>query len=387
MSNVTRKLTLPNPPHAMVRIYPKKLKQNGYSVYLDYTVRGVRHQECMHIYLSDDTKLKGENKKEVQRTNLQNITKAMQLRAQKEKELLKQCLEIENNSKDILLSQYLNNFIEESDKCRKGSSYARTLENVRSHLQIFLGDNYKSFTINEVTPTFCRKFIDYFRKAIKRNKKPLSPNSSSHYIKFFRSFLDNAVKEDMLICNPFSKLKKFEFISKKENLRSSLTEKELKQLQDADCPNENVSKAFFFSCYTGLRLSDIRALQWGSLKLSAQESYMQIVMKKTDRPLIMKLSPKAIQHLPDSIGPKETKVFSLPSRTNLSHIMKKWVEKSRLTKNITYHTSRHTFGTMLAARGVNIQTIQKLMGHRCITSTSFYVEVTDKAKEEAIDLL
>jgi site-specific recombinase XerD len=42
---------------------------------------------------------------------------------------------------------------------------------------------------------------------------------------------------------------------------------------------------------------------------------------------------------------------------------------------------------MLSEKGVGIEVIQKLMGHTSINTTSIYIDVSDKAKDAAINLL
>lgn len=53
-----------------------------------------------------------------------------------------------------------------------------------------------------------------------------------------------------------------------------------------------------------------------------------------------------------------------------------------------FHTFRHTFGSRLAANGVPIQTVSKLMGHDSIMTTAkYYVNIDDEAKKTAIKAL
>ena len=56
-------------------------------------------------------------------------------------------------------------------------------------------------------------------------------------------------------------------------------------------------------------------------------------------------------------------------------------------KKITFHTSRHTFATLLYTNGADIYTISKLLGHKSISSTQIYASVIDKKKIEAVALL
>ena len=54
----------------------------------------------------------------------------------------------------------------------------------------------------------------------------------------------------------------------------------------------------------------------------------------------------------------------------------------------SWHTFRHTFGTKLAAAGVPIQTVSKLMGHSDISVTAqYYINIADSEKRNAIAAL
>ena len=237
-----------------------------------------------------------------------------------------------------------------------------------------------------MTPEFCRDFIHYFKEAKTNKNKKLSPTSSEHYFSFFKVMLDNAVRDDLLWSNPILKLKKYELIKSVYNPQEALSNSELKQLKASRDPDSIVQTAFLFSCYTGLRVSDIRLLSWENISFSPEKVEMNIIMKKTDKALRLKLCKEAINYLPDPI--KQTGlVFDLPGRTLISKQLYKWVKDAKIKKKVVFHTARHTFGTMLSEKGVGIEVIQKLMGHTSINTTSIYIDVSDKAKDAAINLL
>lgn len=50
---------------------------------------------------------------------------------------------------------------------------------------------------------------------------------------------------------------------------------------------------------------------------------------------------------------------------------------ANIRKHISFHTARHTNATLLIHNGVNITTVQKLLGHRNITTTQIYSEILD----------
>lgn len=60
---------------------------------------------------------------------------------------------------------------------------------------------------------------------------------------------------------------------------------------------------------------------------------------------------------------------------------------AEIKKRISYHWSRHTFGTIAAANGIDILTISKLMGHRKIGTTLIYAQVLESEKRNAVEKL
>lgn len=383
---VTSCFNIPNPPHALVRVYGKKTVNGGLSLYLNYTLKKKRHQHCLRLYVEPDTDKRGKVDKQTRLQNLNVINRAMERRMEVERHLLEKISESDKGLPQVCLMSYLCDFIEESALYRKGNSYAFALRHVAYHLRKFLGNRADSVTLDDVTPEFCRKFICYLKTAKKSNNKKLSPTSTSFYLSFFRSTMANAVKDELIDCNPFDKLKKYELITRMPVPRDFLTERELKRLKANGDPKSVVEKAFFFSCYTGLRISDICQLSWENLRFSEEGVEMNIVMQKTDKPLRMKLCKKALLYLP-----RETKeeglIFDMPSKTTMMKHIKSWSKRAGISKCVVFHTARHTFGTLLAEKGVAIEVIQKLMGHESINTTTTYIEVSDKAKDLAVDRL
>lgn len=54
---------------------------------------------------------------------------------------------------------------------------------------------------------------------------------------------------------------------------------------------------------------------------------------------------------------------------------------------MTFHTARHTFGTMFLTEGVSFKSLSKMMGHKNISITQIYAKITSQKISKEIYLL
>jgi site-specific recombinase XerD len=56
-----------------------------------------------------------------------------------------------------------------------------------------------------------------------------------------------------------------------------------------------------------------------------------------------------------------------------------------ISRNITFHSFRHTFATLQLSAGTDIYTVSKLLGHKAVATTQIYAHVLDEAKRDAVN--
>ncbi|CRX38567.1 site-specific tyrosine recombinase XerC [Estrella lausannensis] len=63
----------------------------------------------------------------------------------------------------------------------------------------------------------------------------------------------------------------------------------------------------------------------------------------------------------------------------------RYLEQSGLAANVTPHTIRHTIATHWLENGMDLKTIQVLLGHTSLATTTIYTQVSPKLKKEVYD--
>ena len=173
-----------------------------------------------------------------------------------------------------------------------------------------------------------------------------------------------------------------------ESVRSYMTIEEVRSLIATPMQNEGVKSAYLFSCFCGLRISDIIGLQWKDVFIDNGQYRLAVAMQKTKEPIYLPLSNEALKWMPER-GEKtsEDHVFDLPSPTMINTLLKPWAKAAGIDKRFSFHTSRHTFATMMLTLGADLYTTSKLLGHANVKTTQIYAKIVDSKKVEAVNLV
>lgn len=69
--------------------------------------------------------------------------------------------------------------------------------------------------------------------------------------------------------------------------------------------------------------------------------------------------------------------FRLGNNSNVNKTLTVLMQLAGISKHISFHSARHTNATLLIYKGVNITTVQKLLGHKSVRTTQIYTDVMD----------
>lgn len=398
----TKKKTSPKVKQ-LVRIRHKELANGDKSIYLDLYKDGKRAYEFLKDENGKSLRLLVETGtpdevKSIKERNYKILLQAESLRVAREKEIV-ELGKVETGVTKLgkmLLKDWMDNYMKLAETSTTNSKQRRASA-VVFHLKEWLGAKFNSIQMNYIDTDFCREFLKHLHAYSREGKGAnsdkvyrMSHNNCFYVFLGFRSCLDKAVKEGVISKNPTDPMKDDGELPRQMQVQKAfLTADEVKALMQTECKNKLIKQAFLFSCFCGLRISDIIKLEWKDIKKDGQDLRLQVTMQKTRQPLYMKLNRQAISWMPERGNAMLTdKVFiGLPTNSYIGRILRAWSKAAGITKDFTFHAARHTFATLSLNSGTDIYTVSKLMGHTSLETTQIYAELLNQSKDAAVDRL
>lgn len=266
-------------------------------------------------------------------------------------------------------------------------------------LKAYLGTKDLSFTDFDLP--FLKTYERYLRDELKN-----APNTIHSNLKIFRKVFNDAVREDLieLSQNPFTKFR----LTWEKTQKEYLTEEELTAVENVGLKENSMMdhhrNLYVFAAYAGgVRISDLLKLRWQNF----DGTHIRIFTQKTKETIPIKLPPRAVSIIEYysqlQPGHKETD-FVFPFLDNgvdysspqvlfnaiSSHTayanknLKTIAKKAEITKNVTFHSSRHTWATRALKKGMRIEYVSKLMGHGSLKTTMIYTKIVNSELDNAM---
>lgn len=236
--------------------------------------------------------------------------------------------------------------------------------------------------INEITPDDVRKMISRLR-----TEGTWSDKTINHVMGHLRVALNQAVQSGKLDKNPMDPVR---MLPVPRGRLRFLTEGEEQRLREVMAPSE--FRLVRFAILTGLRREEQFSLTWSDIDL--QNRVLTIPRSKHGGTRHVPLSDEAIEIL--RALRTETRVMSawcFPSQNPATHIDPQnfyrrvylpALERAGI-KGVTWHTLRHTCASRLVMAGVDIRTVQEILGHKTLAMTMRYSHLSGAHLTQAVN--
>lgn len=249
----------------------------------------------------------------------------------------------------------------------------------RNHLSTvaLLQDFKKNVTFSEMTFEFISSFEYYLQS------KGYHVNTIAKHMKHLKRHINVAINKEYMDIQKYA-FRKYK-IKTIENGHTHLSPEELEKLETLQLTGRHTKyqktlDAFLFCCYAGMRYSDFVNMKPENIVEMHQETWLIYKSIKTGTevrlPIYLLFSGKGIQIL-NKYQTNLQEFFHLRDNSNVNKELIIITRLAGLSKRVSFHTARHTNATLLIYNGVNITTVQKLLGHKSVKTTQIYTNVMD----------
>ena len=249
----------------------------------------------------------------------------------------------------------------------------------RNHLftLALLQDFKKNVTFSDLTFEFVSSF-EYFLQS-----KGYHTNTIAKHMKHLKRHINVAINKEYMDIQKYA-FRKYK-IKTVENGHTHLAPEELEKMETLQLTGRYIKyqktlDAFLFCCYAGMRYSDFVNMKPENIVEMHQETWLIYKSIKTGTevrlPLYLLFNGKGIQIL-NNYQANLQDFFHLRDNSNVNKELIIITRLAGLSKKVSFHTARHTNATLLIYNGVNITTVQKLLGHKSVKTTQIYTNVMD----------
>lgn len=277
---------------------------------------------------------------------------------------LKQAMKSDNNKSFIRFVK------EEISSSSKKESTRNNLVSTQKLLSRFR----PSLEFNGVNSRFIYKFEEFLYH------NGCCTNTVAKHMKHLKAFVNSAIDKGYMKADDYA-FQRYK-IKTKESRHTHLIPDEVRKLEALKLTDNHslghTLDAFLFCCYTGLRYSDFISLTGKNIIMIDNTPWLVYRSVKTGievkLPLHLLFEGKAWRIL-GKYSNNRNSFFMLKSNACINYDLKKIGKLAGIEKHFTFHSARHTNATLLIYNGVNITTVQKLLGHRNVSTTQIYSEI------------
>ncbi|RLJ30736.1 site-specific recombinase XerD [Chryseobacterium sp. 7] len=245
---------------------------------------------------------------------------------------------------------------------------------LRKRLSEFLSEklHISDISLREINYRFIRAFEIYLL-TVRKNKQ----STIAQYLILLKGILEIACKNERISRNPFASYA----IEDEQSKRGYLTQNEIEVLMNWKLSKklEETRDVFIFCCFTGLSYIDVFQLSKEKINLSTVgQEWINGKREKTDVDYfipMMEIPKKILEKYQHQLF-KNGRVLPVKTNLTINRHLKEISGICCLEKHLTFHISRHTFATLALSKGVSLESVSKMLGHKEIRTTQIYAKIT-----------
>lgn len=217
-------------------------------------------------------------------------------------------------------------------------------------------------------------------------------NTTLKYISILKMIILYCIDNRWLDHDPFAR-----FEMKKEEVHPTfLSREEIQRIVDKEITIERLSQVrdvYLFCCFTGLAYADVEKLKRSEISMGIDDQLWIFTDRlKTNIKSRVPLLPVSLEIIKryenDPACINANRVLPVLSNQKYNAYLKEIATICGITKTLTTHTARHTFGTTVTlSNGVPIESVSKMLGHKKISTTQHYARVLDIKVSEDMQAL
>jgi|HubBroStandDraft_6_1064221.scaffolds.fasta_scaffold19728_2 integrase len=223
-----------------------------------------------------------------------------------------------------------------------------------------------------------------------KRSQSVRPATVNRELTLAKHMLAKAVKWEMIADNPFRGVRNLEVPKRDERVLSA--DEEVKLLAACDRVRTRLLLPLVvLALNTGMRRGELLSLEWSRVDLDQRT--IRILNAKSEAGRRVIPINATVHSLLSDLSRRATSPLVFPSNRkpgekllDLKKGFKKGVQLAGIP-HIRFHDMRHSFATRLIRAGVDIITVQKLLGHSKITMTERYAHSLADVKMAAVSKL
>ena len=220
---------------------------------------------------------------------------------------------------------------------------------------------------SELTASFVAGYIDFMRA------RGNSEGTIYRSLSILRWFIRVLFRHQVISNDP---MRDFQ-LKKAKNRREFLEIEELEKLYYSfktdsaklNFGEQEALRAFLFSCFTGLRYSDLKRLAPRDM----QNGKIRMFTQKTDAPVYIPVPKQAMELLKSTSGT----VLHVVNNSTFNKNLRSGAQKLGFSRYLHAHLARHTFATSCITFGMPVEVVSKMLGHTNLRTTLIYANYSN----------